>query len=314
MILIKFGGSVITDKREYRVFRKETVARLCREIKESGQDVIVVHGAGSFGHVLAKKYSLNDGYRDSEQIPAVAQVCYDMRDLNGMIVAELNAAGIPSVSVPPGSCMVMDDRELVMDRQEVIKGFLDKGIMPVLFGDVVLDRKLGYAILSGDQVMEKLTEVLDIDRVVFVSDIDGLFDRDPKTDPDAVMYSEVTADVLSTIKSETTVDDVTGGVVGKMRYMLEMSEGGRECILINGNKEGRLLSLLCGGSVPGFGVFHICMDADALFVALSQVDHTVRILLFCRLCIAGKSLGGICKNADTLFEGAGAKLWHRMQV
>ena len=246
MILIKFGGSVITDKREYRTFRKETVARLCREIKESGQDVIVVHGAGSFGHVLAKKYSLNDGFKDKEQVPAAAQVCYDVRDLNAMIVSELNAAGIPSVSMPPGSCMVMDDRKLIMDREEIVKGFLDKGIMPVMFGDVVLDRKLGFAILSGDQVMEKLTEILDIDRVVFVSDIDGLYDRDPKTHPDAVLYENVTSDVLSGIKAETTVDDVTGGVIGKMRYMLEMSEGGRECVLINGNEEGRLLSLLKG--------------------------------------------------------------------
>ena len=49
MILIKFGGSVITDKAEYRKFNKETVARLADEIKRSGQEVIIVHGAGSFG-------------------------------------------------------------------------------------------------------------------------------------------------------------------------------------------------------------------------------------------------------------------------
>ena len=246
MKLIKLGGSIITDKKEYRRFNADTVARLCREIKESGQDVIVVHGAGSFGHVIAKKYDLNAGNTDPEKIPAVAQVCYDVRELSSMIVKELNDAGIPAVSVAPGSCVVMDDRRLLIENSEVLRRFVDIGIMPVMFGDVVLDRKLGFAILSGDQVMERLTEIFDIDRVIFVSDIDGLYDKDPKTNPDAKLYKEVDAKVLETVRPESTVADVTGGVYEKMKAMLRMSTGDSECILVNGNREGRLLSVLRG--------------------------------------------------------------------
>ena len=246
MKLIKLGGSIITDKKEYRKFNADTVARLCREIRESGQDVIVVHGAGSFGHVLAKKYDLNAGNRDPEQIPAVAQVCYDVRELDSMVVKELNAAGIPSVSVPPGSCFVMEDRKLRIENDEVLRRFVDIGIMPVMFGDVVLDRKLGFAILSGDQIMERLTDIFDIDQVIFVSDIDGLFDDDPKTNPSARMYETVDMSVLESVRSESSVDDVTGGVREKMMAMLRMCSGKRECVLVNGNAEGRLLSLLRG--------------------------------------------------------------------
>ena len=246
MKLIKLGGSIITDKKEYRRFNAETVSRLCREIKESGQDVIVVHGAGSFGHVLAKKYDLNSGNKNPEQIPAVAQVCYDVRDLDSMIVKELNAAGIPSVSVPPGSCFVMDDRRLLIDNDEVLRRFVNIGIMPVMFGDVVLDRKLGFAILSGDQIMERLTDVFDIEQVIFVSDIDGLFDDDPKKNPSARMYDVVDRTVLESVRSDISVDDVTGGVYEKMKAMLRMCSPERECVLVNGNEEGRLLSLLKG--------------------------------------------------------------------
>jgi len=246
MKLIKLGGSIITDKREYRRFNADTVRRLCREIKDSGQEVIIVHGAGSFGHVLAKKYDLNAGNRNAEQIPAVAQVCYDVRDLDSMIVKELNEAGIPAVSVPPGSCFVMEDRKLIIENDEVLRRFVELGIMPVMFGDVVLDRKLGFAILSGDQVMERLTEIFDIDQVIFVSDIDGLFDDDPKKNPSAKMYRTVDKDTLESVRSEVSVDDVTGGVYEKMRAMLRMCSDKRECILVNGNAEGRLLSLLKG--------------------------------------------------------------------
>ena len=159
MILIKFGGSAITDKSRYRTFNAELVKRLCKEIKESGEKVIIIHGAGSFGHVLAKENHLNDGFKDDSQIPAVAQVCYDMRDLNGMIVKELNDAGLPAISVPTGSCFMMEDRRLIIDDPSVLTSMFEKGIMPVMFGDVVMDRELGFAICSGDQIMELLTRM-----------------------------------------------------------------------------------------------------------------------------------------------------------
>ena len=58
MIIVKLGGSIITDKAEYRKFRADTVDRLAGEIVSSGKQVIIVHGAGSFGHILAKEHSL----------------------------------------------------------------------------------------------------------------------------------------------------------------------------------------------------------------------------------------------------------------
>jgi len=58
MILIKLGGSIITGKAEYRAFNKDTVSRLADEISRSDKDVIIVHGAGSFGHIIAKENHL----------------------------------------------------------------------------------------------------------------------------------------------------------------------------------------------------------------------------------------------------------------
>lgn len=255
MILIKLGGSVITDKSRYRTFNRETVSRLCREIKQSGKKVIIVHGAGSFGHVLAKEHKINDGFIDKSQIPAVTQICYDVRELNSMVVKELNDNGIPSVSVPTGSTFMMDNRKLIINDPEVLKGFISKGIVPVMFGDVVLDRKLGFAICSGDQIMERLAEIFDIERVIFVSDIDGLYDSDPKENKNAKLIEHVNKKTLKTIESNSAVDDVTGGVKEKMNSMLRMCSEKRDCILVNGNAEGRLLSLLQGKKV-------ICTKAE----------------------------------------------------
>jgi len=249
MILIKLGGSVITDKSVYKKFNKERVSRLCREIKDSGKNVMIVLGAGSFGHVIAKEFELQKGHIRDDQIAAVAKVSRDVRELNTLVVSELIDAGIPAVSVPTGSCFAMDDNELLMDDTEIIRRYVELGMSPIMSGDVLVDRKKGFGICSGDVIMRCLADIFSPERVIFVSDIDGLYDRDPKVSKGAKLIKEVNESVLKKIPSETTVADVTGGVRGKMRLMLDMCSDGRDCILVNGTVDGRLRSLLDGKNV-----------------------------------------------------------------
>jgi len=249
MILIKLGGSVITNKETYRAFERDTVARLAGEIARSNQPVIIVHGAGSFGHIVAKQFSLQNGHTSPDQIPAVARVQTDVRELSNMVVEELLAKGIPAVSVAPGSCFVMDGGKIVVKDEEALRGLVALGVMPVMFGDICIDRQQGFGIVSGDQLMEILCRMFKPTRVIFVSDIDGLYDRDPKTNPNAKMIGEVTAVKLAKIPAESTVDDVTGGVRSKMQAMLRMSTADRECVLVNGTAPERLYRLLTGETV-----------------------------------------------------------------
>ncbi len=249
MILIKLGGSIITDKTQYRTFNRGAVRRLCKEIKDSGIDAVIVHGGGSFGHVLAKEHSLQNGYTEPSQIPAAAKVQYDMRELNLMVISELLDAGMPAVSVPPGSCFMMDDGKLILDDPEVLLSASRLGLTPVVFGDVVFDRRKGFGICSGDQIMEVLCRIYDPEKAVFVSDVDGLFDKDPKKNPGSKLLPEVTWDLLKTVSSDISVDDVTGGVGAKMESMLRMTSSKRDCVLVNGSVEGRLYSLLKGDKV-----------------------------------------------------------------
>jgi isopentenyl phosphate kinase len=250
MILIKLGGSVITDKSEYKKFNREQTARLCAEIAASGKGVLVVHGAGSYGHVLSKQYQLQHGLQDFRQIPAVAQVQHDVRELSLNVVEEMIKVGMPAVSVPPGSCFVMDNGRLIVDNPESIKALAHIGVMPVLFGDVVADRSKGFGICSGDQAMEALAKIFKPDRIVFVSDVDGLYTADPKKDENAKLITEVDGKMLDKLDSELTVADVTGGIRGKVDEMLKICGDSGECILVNGTVPGRLLSLLRGEDVP----------------------------------------------------------------
>lgn len=248
--MIKLGGSVITDKSQYKTFNREQAARLCREIAESGRSAIIVHGAGSFGHVLAKRYAIQNGMVDFMQVPAAAQVHHDAMELGMLFTQLLIENGIPAASVAPGNCFVMENGKLVVNDTEAIRAMSHIGIMPVMFGDVVMDRKRGFGICSGDQIMELMADMFKPDRVIFVSDIDGLYTSNPKTDPDARFIPEVTEATMDEISSVSDVDDVTGGVRNKMEAMLRMCGEGRDCVLVNGTVPGRLLALMKGEEVP----------------------------------------------------------------
>ncbi|MBP5734485.1 MAG: kinase, partial [Candidatus Methanomethylophilaceae archaeon] len=97
---------------------------------------------------------------------------------------------------------------------------------------------------------EALAKIFKPDRIVFVSDVDGLYTADPKKDENAKLIPEVDGKMLDKLDSELTVADVTGGIRGKVDEMLKICGDSGECILVNGTVPGRLLSLLRGEDVP----------------------------------------------------------------
>ena len=131
MIIIKFGGSVITDKSKERVFKLRITQQLLNELriyydevhktkknKKTKFDLILVHGAGSFGHILAKKYQLDEGYKDkgndndNNQVLGLSQVHRDVRDLNLRFMNELLYNGFPVISLPP--IMILRNRAKII--------------------------------------------------------------------------------------------------------------------------------------------------------------------------------------------------------
>jgi isopentenyl phosphate kinase len=244
MLLVKLGGSVITDKSSYRTFREGAVRRLAREMLSTEEQKIVVHGAGSFGHIYAKEYALQSGLNEKRQIEGVAKVMHDVRELDNMVVGAFNDEGMWSAAVPPGSSAIMKGG--VLSRMDLwpFERFLKIGITPVTFGDVALDDEKGVSICSGDQLMMRLAERFRPRKVIFCADVDGLFTADPNCDPKATLIGEVDHDTLSTIPRTERCVDVTGSIYAKIEYMLQIAKHADECEIINGNAEGRLADVI----------------------------------------------------------------------
>jgi isopentenyl phosphate kinase len=257
MIIIKLGGSVITRKGEYATLNSAVMENVARELSEyrGSEPLVIVHGAGSFGHILAKQYNLKDPVRDSELPKGIALVQRDVRKLNLLVMEPLLAIGLPVVSVPPALATELDDGALAWFDEGMFARYLDIGTIPVTFGDVVPDRKRGVSILSGDTIMERLVEDFPVSKAVFVLDVDGFFDR-PPSEEGAILYTSLSSDDLrdALLKDQTSgpvsskditdVVDITGSIRGKMESALRIADSGTDTYLVNGHQPSRLSSIL----------------------------------------------------------------------
>ena len=249
--MVKLGGSVITDKARLREFRRDACMRLAREMRSWEGALVVVHGAGSFGHILAKEHRLHEGYRDDSQLKQVAVVQRDVRELNVRVIEALIDNGVRGVSVPPSAVAAFDQGAVTAFDPSLFLKLMDLGLSPVTFGDVVPDNTMRFSICSGDLMMEELARHLRPRKAVFCADVDGVFSGDPKDDDGAELIAVLDRDTVGSMRlSPSARPDVTGSMHGKMERMLAIAEHCEKCIILNGDVPGRLEDALTGKETP----------------------------------------------------------------
>ncbi len=250
MKLVKLGGSVITDKSKLRTFRRAACERLAKELSAANDSLAIVHGAGSFGHIEAKKHSLHEGFKEDAQLKFVARVQRDVRELNLKVLESLIDRGIRAVSIPPAAAGVFWDGQVQSFDREPFESVLKLGLTPVSFGDVVPDGSMGFSICSGDLIMESLAKEFKPAAVIFCADVDGVFEADPKRDKTAKLIPRLDLETLSSIKrTQSRSVDVTGSIYAKLEKMLAISRNCEKCMIVNGNVPGRLETALRGEEV-----------------------------------------------------------------
>ncbi|MFQ5815424.1 MAG: isopentenyl phosphate kinase [Candidatus Hydrothermarchaeaceae archaeon] len=255
MIILKLGGSLITDKSKRFVIRKEAVERVAKEIEESGvlqSGLVIVHGGGSFGHPVAKEYGLDGGLIGPAQIQGVAATRSAMTKLNTYLVEVLVGRSIPAVSVQTSAVVFCKAGRIERFDFRFIKKLLTSGLVPILYGDVVVDSELRFSILSGDQIVSYLSRSLNPDRIILATDVDGVFDMDPKE----ARGSKARLIPVLTYQEFASIDfgernDATGGIKGKLVELLTLAQDGHEAYIINALRRDRLKKALSGIEVKG---------------------------------------------------------------
>ena len=156
--VLKLGGSVITDKNKPATANLKAIERLADEISQAKvSSLILVHGGGSFGHPIAKKYKLAEGYEKPAQMFGFSETHRAMTQLNGLVMEALLSHDVNAVVVAPSSCVVTKAGRIQSIELKPIKRMLDMGLVPVLYVISGLTNGLALIVLvSLNQNAEKL--------------------------------------------------------------------------------------------------------------------------------------------------------------
>ena len=245
-VVIKWGGGLITHKDQLCTVNLEIIRSLAEVCSKTSKKLVIVHGAGSFGHLKAKKYKLAEGRISGlDQDSAVSDVRNDMLELNSIVVNELRSFGLDVQSYPPHRWAKGTGADFTGELP------LHQGVT-VVYGDVVEDETLEFGILSGDDLMLRYSiEIPDVERAVFaIGGVDGILRVPPsKASPDDLI--EVWTPNMEFEGEHATDIDVTGGIGLKATRGAMIAAEGIDVILINGEIPERVLDAIEGKSVIG---------------------------------------------------------------
>ena len=260
IVLIKLGGSVITNKEVPMMVRKMVLKRLVEEIaqvrKESDEIFILGHGSGSFAHSPALRYKTMDGFINDESEMGMAITQDSAAKLNRIVVQECLSQELPAVSFAFSSTLVTKNKRKQSWSGQVLKQYLEKNLLPITYGDVIVDSEQGCTIWSTERIFGFLSEWLQqetsykIKRVIYVNEVDGVLDLDN----DGQVISEISRDNVEQVKkmmTKTKGFDVTGGMWHKIEESLKLAENKIETLIISGLKEGNLYRALVGQEYKG---------------------------------------------------------------
>lgn len=262
IIIVKLGGSVISDKNKPLSIRKDVINRLIYEIIQSGKKIVLVHGGGSYGHPLAKKYQIQNGFNNKieNQVLGLAETHQAMDELNSIIIEEFLNKKFPAISLQPSSTFIFNP-DLQFFGTEHLEYLLDLGIIPVLYGDIVLKKNDRFSILSGDTIIQKICGSLQrykVSKVIFTIEEDGVIGKENQSDnkPFRLLEKIPVKNIDNIIlKGFDEKIDVTGGIKGKLNSIAFICENNITAQIINGLKEGYLLKALTNKNLPSTLIF-----------------------------------------------------------
>ncbi|MDE1829774.1 MAG: gamma-glutamyl kinase, partial [Thaumarchaeota archaeon] len=222
MILIKLGGSIITNKERPLTPNIPAIKQIATQLRKVKESCVVVHGGGSFGHYWSVRYDMHTKPA-KYSIKGVAIVKNSMVELNQIVLQAFLHSNLFPYCLPPMDFILGD--KPIMKKIKEIPDIAKSGLTPVSYGDVMWFGKNKFYILSGDKIMGMLTKILKPRMAIFVTNVDGVYSN-IKT---GKLIHEITNEkpIVSDVKM-----DVTGGMNRKIKEAMIMSNSGTDVFFV----------------------------------------------------------------------------------
>jgi glutamate 5-kinase len=242
-IVVKIGSNILADAKDgFDTKRIYSIAKDVARLIEHGFEVVLV----SSGAIAAgmKKLGLKDRPKDVKLKQASAAIgqsslmwAYEksFSDFNKKVAQVLLTRDDFS------------DRRRYINSKNTLTTLLSYGVIPVVNeNDTVATDEIKFG--DNDNLAALVANLVEAERLVILSDVDGLYTEDPKTHPGAKIIEyvkEITPELEGRAKGPGSVVG-TGGMYSKLLATKRALSHGITVHIINGRKEGLLCSLMEG--------------------------------------------------------------------
>lgn len=249
LTVIKVGTSTLTyenGKVNYR--RIDLLCKVIADLQNSGEQIILV-SSGAIG-VGMGKIGLPERPTETKKKQALAAIgqC-ELMFMYDKIFGEYNHS-VAQILLTKYAVETEHKRQNVINT---IDELLNMNIIPVINENdtVAIDELEGNNFGDNDMLSAIVAGLVKADRLIILTDIDGLYDDNPRTNPDAKkidVVEEITEDIFG-MAAGTGSNRGTGGMITKLNAAEYSTTRGVECHIMNGSNPNLLYYVFDGLNV-----------------------------------------------------------------
>lgn len=236
MIIIKLGGSIITNKQKPLTVKLNSINKIVEKLKTIKEEIIIIHGGGSFGHYWSLKYNMHTKPMKYNN-RGISIVKNSMVELNKIILNAFFKTGFNPYVFPASNFINVHGIpiiEKILEMKEISKS----GLIPISYGDVLWRYKRKSYILSGDRIMAILSKIIKPRLAIFILNEDGIYSNFAKK---KLIYK------LNNEKPDIKmINDSTGGIERKCNEATQIRTLNVKVFFVNGNKPNRIIDAING--------------------------------------------------------------------
>ena len=245
-IVVKLGTSTLTHKTgKLNIRRIERLVKNLADLHNAGNELLIV-SSGAVGLGMAK---LNLMQKPKET--PLKQACAAIGQCELMYFYDklFSDYSLNVAQVLLTKYVLLEDRRI--NVQNALEELLAHNVIPIVNeNDTVAIDELELEVGENDSLAATVATIVNADLLIIMSDIDGLYDSDPRTNPEAKLIPVVNGitDEIRELAGGAGSKLGTGGMKTKINAAEIANANGIDMIITNGRNPDNLYAIFEGGA------------------------------------------------------------------
>ncbi len=243
IVVIKVGTSTLTyDTGKLNLNRLDKLSRILSDLKNSGKKVVLV-SSGAIGVGMSKLGMTKrpESVKEKQAIAAVGQC--ELMSIYDRLFAEYGSV-VAQILLTKDVLTNKERNENIINTFNVL---LDKGIIPIVNeNDSISIDEIKFG--DNDTLSAIVSKLINANTLIILSDIDGLYDKNPREYPDAKIIKtvDVINENIENMASGAGSKRGTGGMITKISAAKMATKNGCDVIIANGSDPHIIYEILDG--------------------------------------------------------------------